>query len=410
MKQSQLFTKTRKEAPKDEVSKNADLLVRGGFVDKLMAGVYSYLPLGLRVLNKINNIIREEMDAIGGQELLMPAMQPKKLWEQTGRWNEVDVLYKLKPRSGDEIALGPTHEEVITPIAKDFIQSYKDLPKFVYQIQDKFRDEPRAKSGILRGREFLMKDLYSFHIDEKGLHNFYKVAEKAYTKIFERVGFGDKTYLTFASGGIFSKYSHEFQTLTSAGEDTIYICDKCRLAINKEIIKEHSICTKCGNKNLRQEKSVEVGNIFDLGTKFSDSFDFKYLDKNGEKKPVWMGSYGLGPGRTMGTIVEVLSDEKGIIWPESVAPFLVHLIELPGGEEQAQKLYKDLQRDKIEVLYDERSDKSAGEKFADADLIGIPWRIVTSKKTAKNNKIEIKHRKENESKLVVQKDLFKYVK
>lgn len=398
MRQSELFTKTRKEAPKDEVSRNAQLLIRAGFVDKLMAGVYTYLPLGLRVLNKINNIIREEMNAIGGQELLMPALHPKKLWEQTGRWSEVDILYKLKSKNGGELTLGPTHEEVITPIAKDFISSYKDLPRFVYQIQDKFRNESRAKSGILRGREFLMKDLYSFHADEKDLESFYKIAEKAYIKIFKRVGIGKQTYLTFASGGIFSQFSHEFQTLTPAGEDTIHICDKCSLAINKEIIAKQPHCTKCKNKNLREEKSIEVGNIFNLGTRFSDAFDLKYLNKKGEKKPVWMGSYGIGLGRIMGTIVEVFNDKSGIIWPESVAPFDVHLIALPGGEKEADKLYKDLQNQKIEVLYDEREDKSAGEKFADADLIGIPWRAVVSEKTA--GKIELKRRDEDKAKLI----------
>jgi prolyl-tRNA synthetase len=291
MRQSQLFTKTRKDAPSEEVSKNAQLLIRAGYIDKLMAGVYTYLPLGLRVLNNIEQIIREEINKADGQEILMPAMQPKENWLATGRWETLDVLYKVKDSEGREVALGPTHEEVVVPLAKQFISSYKDLPFAAYQFQDKFRMEKRAKSGILRGREFKMKDLYSFHADEADLKMYYDIIKNAYTQIFKRVGIGHKTYVTYASGGSFSKYSHEFQTVTPAGEDLIYICDRCSLAINKEIKAEHSKCPECGAETFKEEKAIEVGNIFELKTKYSEPFDLKYKNDKGESVPVIMGCY-----------------------------------------------------------------------------------------------------------------------
>ena len=394
MKQSQLFGKTTYEVPKDETSINARLLIRGGFVDKLMAGVYTYLPLGKRVLTKIENIIREEMDAIGGQEILMPALQNKKDWQTTGRW-DIDVMMKVKTFFDKEYGLGWTHEEVVTPLAKKYIRSYKDFPFSVYQIQTKFRSEKRAKSGVLRGREFSMKDLYSFHVGEEDLNKFYDLAKEAYFKIFDRVGIKNKTYLTFASGGDFSKYSHEFQTLSSAGEDTIYICDKCKVAVNKEIIDEvKNRCPECGNENLEEDKAIETGNIFKLKTKFTEAFNFKFLDKKGEENLVLMGCYGIGPSRLMGTIVELLNDENGIIWPESIAPYQVHLVSLGNDDNviaEAEKIYDSLQKEKIEVLYDDRNE-SAGVKFKDSDLIGIPLRIVVSKKTIEKRSIEIKKR------------------
>lgn len=300
MLQSELFTKTKREAPKDEEAINAQLLIRAGFVDKLMAGVYTFLPLGFLVLKKIENIIREEMVKIGGQEILMPALQPKANWQKTGRWETLDSLFQLKSRHlQTDYALGPTHEEVVSPLAKKFVFSYKDLPFYVFQIQNKFRDEIRAKSGLLRTREFLMKDLYSFHRDEKDLDKYYEKAIGAYQNIFEKVGLGNLTYLTFASGGSFSKYSHEFQTLTPAGEDTIYICEKCRVAVNEEIIKEQNSCPQCVNKKLKKEKAVEVGNIFKLKTKFSAPFDLKYKDEKGNEKEVIMGCYGVGPALSL---------------------------------------------------------------------------------------------------------------
>jgi prolyl-tRNA synthetase len=409
MKQSQLFTKTKKEAPKDEASVNAELLIRAGYIDKLMAGVYSFLPLGWRVMQKIENIIREEIGAIGGQELFMPTLQPKENWEKTGRWDAMDDLYKVKDKSDREFALGPTHEEIIVPLAKKYINSYKDVPFYAYQIQNKFRMELRAKSGLLRGREFLMKDLYSFHLDENDLDAYYEKAKSAYFKIFDRCGLKDKTYLTFASGGSFSKYSHEFQTLSEAGEDTIYICQKCSVAINKEIKNETPKCPECGGGDFREEKAIEVGNIFKLNDKFSKPFNLTVKNEKGEDKIILMGCYGIGLSRLMGTIVEVYHDEKGIIWPKSVAPFKVHLLVL-GSEStvrgQADKIYNDLQKQKVEVLFDDR-DVSAGEKFADSDLLGIPNRVVVSEKSLKSGGVELKKRNKEESKIIDSERLLK---
>jgi len=398
MKQSQLFTKTIKELPKDEASYNAQVLIRAGFVDKSAAGVYSFLPLGWKVINKIRNIICEEMEAIDSQEINMPSLAPKENWQATGRWDTLDVLFKTSGSDEKEYALNPTHEEVVTPLAKKFINSYRELPLSVFQIQNKFRNEKRAKSGLLRGREFLMKDLYSFHADQEDLDNYYERAIVAYNNIFKRFGIGEKTYLTYASGGSFSKYSHEFQTLTSAGEDIIYVCDDCQMAVNKEIIADQSTCPKCGKADLREDKAVEVGNIFKLGTKYSEPFDLKYQDKNGEKKMVIMGCYGLGLSRALGTIVEVCHDEKGIIWPEEVAPFKIHLVSL-GENAQADIIYDNLHKAGVEVLYDDR-DLSAGEKFADADLIGCPYRLVLSKKSLEKGGLELKRRDEKEISII----------
>lgn len=394
MKQSELFGKTIYEIPKDEVSKNAQLLLRGGFVDKLMAGVYIYLPLGKKVLTKIENIVRQEMNAIGGQEILMSSLQKKEDWQTTGRW-DIDVMMKVQTNLDKEFGLGWTHEEAVTPLAKKFVKSYKDFPFALYQIQTKFRNEKRAKSGILRGREFLMKDLYSFHTNEEDLDNFYLKAKDAYFKIFERVGIREKTFFTYAGGGDFSKYSHEFQTLTDAGEDNIYICDKCGIAINEEIIKDLSgKCPECGGENLHTEKAVEVGNIFKLKNRFTDAFGFNFLDSDGKEKPVLMGCYGIGPSRLMGTVVELYGDEKGIVWPEEIAPYEVHLIVLGNNidtRKKADEIYESFMNSKVDVLYDER-DESAGVKLKDSDLIGIPLRIVLSDKTIQKESAEVKKR------------------
>lgn len=406
MLQSKLFTKVIKEAPKDEVSFNGKILIQAGFVDKLSAGVFTFLPLGLRVLNKICRVVREEMDKIGGEEILMPVLVPKENWTATGRWETLDVLFKLAGSDEKEYALGATHEEVITPLGKKFVFSYRDLPIMPYQIQTKFRNELRAKSGIMRGREFLMKDLYSFHADQADLDRFYEIAKQAYFRIFERVGLGGITYLTYASGGAFSKYSHEFQTLCQAGEDTIYICDNCKIAINKEIIDDQDQCPICGNKKFREDKAVEVGNIFKLGNRFSSAVDFKYLDKDGVSKDLAMGCYGIGPSRVMGTIVEVCHNEKGIVWPEEIAPFKVHLILLGKKESweknkaEADKIYEKLTARGVEVLYDEREEKGPGEKFAEADLIGCPIRLVVSDKTLAADSIEYKKRSDDQVELI----------
>lgn len=408
MKQSQLFTKARKEVPKDEVSVNAQLLIKAGFVDKLAAGIYSFLPLGLRVLKKIENIIREEMNAIDGQEILMPALHPKELWEKTGRWDMMDDLYKIKDVNGKELALGPTHEEVIVPLVQKYIQSYKDIPFYAYQIQTKFRMELRSKSGLLRGREFSMKDLYSFHLDEKDLDKYYEKAKEAYFKIFERIGLGKITYLTFASGGSFSKYSHEFQTLSEAGEDLIHICKKCSVAINKEIKGETKECPKCGGNDFEEKKAIEVGNIFKLKDKFSKPFDLKVKNEKGKEVTLIMGCYGLGPSRVMGAIIEVYNDDKGMIWPQSVAPYQVHLIEIKNQKSkiknEGENIYNELQSNGIEVLYDDR-DISAGEKFAEADLIGIPYRVVISEKSLKDGGVELKKRDSEKSEIIKKEKL-----
>jgi prolyl-tRNA synthetase len=413
MRQSQLFTKTIREAPKDERSINSQLLIKAGFIDKLMAGVYSFLPLGLRVSKKIENIIRKEMENVLGQEVLLPTLHPKEIWQKTNRW-QYPEMFKLKSRNGKDLSLGWTHEEIITPLVKKFVKSYKDLPVFVFQIQDKFRDELRSKSGLLRVVEFLMKDLYSFHKNEKDLDNYYGKMIKAYFRILERCGLKKQTFLTISSGGAFSKYSHEFQTITSYGEDEIYLCQKCKIAINKEIIKEEKYqCPKCRSKKLEIKKAIEVGNIFKLGDRFSKAFNFYFKDKDGKEKLVQMGCYGIGLGRSMGAIVEVYHDEKGIIWPKEVAPFSVHLIQIENSQKVkkvAEKIYQDLEKSKIEVLYDDRKEKTAGEKFADCDLIGIPIRIVFSERTLKENSVEMKKRDENKTKLIKINQITKYVR
>jgi prolyl-tRNA synthetase len=414
MKQSKLFTKTRKEAPADEVSKNAEFLIRAGFVHKEMAGVYSYLPLGLLVLRKIENIIREEMNKVGGQEVLMSSMQPKENWEKTGRWTGMDDLYKVIDSGGREVALGPTHEEIVVPILKNYVSSHKDFPVIVYQIQNKFRMELRAKSGMLRGREFIMKDMYSFHTSKEDFEKFYEKMKEVYKTVFSRVGIGHLTYLTFASGGTFSQYSHEFQTITPTGEDTIYLDEESGVALNKEVLNDEVL----GQLNLTKEKlvehkAIEVGNIFDLKTKYSAPFNLSFTDDKGEKHVVLMGCYGIGLSRLMGTVVEALSDDKGIIWPESITPFAVHLLALGEDEtvlKEANKIYETLQKAGVEVLFDDRAGVSAGEKFSDADLLGIPLRAVVSARSLKDNGIEIKKRTEEKGKIVTEDELLKIFK
>lgn len=389
----------------NEASKNADLLIKGNFIEQLASGIYTMLPLGSRVLSKIEQIVREEMENIGGVELLMPALHPKENWEKTNRW-KLPVMFKTKSAYGGDYGLGWTHEEIITPIAKNYISSYKDLPLYLFQIQTKFRDEPRAKSGLLRTREFSMKDLYSFHKDEDDLEGYYDVVKKAYFKIFERCGIRKDTVLTYASGGDFSKYSHEFQTLSEVGEDTIFLCKKCNIGINKEIAGKIPACPECGSKNMTEEKAIEVGNIFKLGKKFSKPFNLKYKDKNGKENLVVMGCYGIGPGRIMGTVVENSNDSKGIIWPIEIAPHSIHLIDLDGEKKEASEIYEKLKKSGHEILWDDR-DESAGVKFADADLIGIPLRVVVSEKTIKSKKIEIKYRNKQKEKLISLKNLLK---
>lgn len=407
MRLSELSTKTTKDVSQSDPSRNAQLLTKAGFIDRLMAGAYSYLPLGLRVLMKIENIIREEMNAVGSQEILMPALHPRENWDQTGRWDKVDILYKLKGAGDRDLCLGPTHEEVVTPLIGRFIQSYRDLPKSVYQIQTKFRNEARAKSGLLRGREFRMKDLYSFHSTQEDLDTYYERVLQAYHKVYKRCGLGEITLLTYASGGIFSKFSHEFQTITPYGEDTVYKIPGTEVAVNKEIISEPGVVRdlmpgyKEGDENsLEEVRAIEVGNIFKLGSRFSDAFNLKFTDKEGKVNNLVMGCYGLGPSRVMGTIAECLSDDSGLVWPKEIAPYQVHLVSLLKDGQDADNLYHKLLENKFEVLYDDRSSAGAGEKFADADLIGCPYRLVISKKTLTENGIEFKKRGEKDGVIV----------
>jgi prolyl-tRNA synthetase len=416
MRQTQLFTKTKKESPADEVARNAELLIRGGFIHKEMAGVYSYLPLGLKVLKKIENIIREEMDNIGGIETKTSILQSKEVWEKSNRWSdeEVDVWFKTELKNGGELGLSFTNEEAHANILKQYISSYKDLPVYPYDFKDIFRNETRSKSGILRGREFYWKAMYSFSKTEKEHEEFYEKAKLAYQNIFKRVGIGHLTYMTFASGGTFSKFSHEFQTLTSVGEDTIYLDENSGTAINKEVYDDKTIeMLGLKKEDLVEKTAIEVGNIFSLGTKFSAPFDLKYKDEKGKEKLVIMGSYGIGLGRLMGTIVEVLADDKGMIWPESVAPFKVHLLALGEGENvktEADRLYADLKKKNIEVLFDDREGLSAGEKFADADLLGMPYRVVVSERSLKDGGFEIKKRNEEKGEIIDAEKLFELLK
>ena len=410
MKQSHLFTKTQKENPSDEISKNAQLLIRAGFINKEMAGVYDLLPLGLIVFNKIKEVIRKEMNAIGGQELILSTLQDPVIWKKTNRWNDdvVDIWFKTSLSAGGEIGLGWTHEEAITRIMTKFVHSYKDLPAYPYQFQNKFRNEIRAKSGIMRTREFVMKDMYSFSKDEKSHTEFYEKCAGAYMRIFNTLGIGDKTYKTFASGGAFTKYSHEFQTISDSGEDIIFVNEEKNIAVNEEVM-EDSVLKELGvsKEEMLEKKSIEVGNIFSLGTKFSDELNLKYKDEEGNPKSVVMGSYGIGPGRLLGTIAEILSDDKGLVWPSIIAPFSLHLISIDKNAE-ADMLYEKLISMGIEVLYDDR-DVSAGNKFADSDLIGIPIRIVLSDRSIKDGGLEVKNRTEKDSKIISEEELLKNI-
>lgn len=410
MRQSKLFTKTSKTAPADEVSKNAQLLIQGGFVHKEMAGVYNFLPLGLKVIENIKQIIREELNKINANEMHMTALQQPDKWKKTNRWDDevVDDWFKTDLKNGTKLGLAFTHEEPIANIMTNYISSYKDLPFSVYQFQTKFRNELRAKSGIMRGREFLMKDLYDFSINEEQHKKFYEQMKSVYKNIFERIGIGDRTYLTISSGGSFSKYSFEFQTLSEAGEDILVFDREKGIAINKddfddEVLKDFNLDRD--EMNFVEKKSIEVGDIYSLGTKYSKALGLTYKNEEGIEIPVYMGSYGIGVSRLMGTVVEIFNDEKGIIWPESIAPFRVHLINI-GEEEKAQELYFKLQKKGIEVLWDDR-DKRPGEKFGDSDLIGIPNRVVISPKSLEQGGVEFKKRSEKDGEIISLEDLFK---
>lgn len=405
MKFTNSFSKTSKDVPSDEQSKNAQLLIRAGYIHKEMAGAYSFTPIGYKTLQNIIRIIREEMNKIGGEEMFMTTLQDSNLYKKTDRWDDkkVDIWFKTKLKNDTEIGMGFTHEEDITNIATRFINSYKDLPKMAYQFQNKFRNETRAKSGIMRTREFIMKDLYSFAKDEAQHNEIYEKVSEAYVNIFKRLGIGGKTHKTFASGGSFAKYSHEFQTVCEAGEDEVYVCDRLGIAINKEVYNDEVLKDLgISQGEVRVEVTSEVGNIFSLGTKFSSALNLKYKDHDGLDQEVIMGSYGIGPARVMGVMCELMSDEVGLVWPHEVAPYALHLVSLHKevGDEvynYALDIYEKLIQNNVEVIWDDRTGHGTGEKLGDADLIGIPMRVLVSAKTILEDSVEIKERLQNKN-------------
>lgn len=406
MRLSKTFIKTLREAPKDETAKNGALLTRAGYIHKEMAGVYDYLPLGLRVIENIKQIIREELNKLGCEEIQMAALQNPEPWEKTGRFDdqEVNIWFKTELSSGGQLGLAPTHEEPVTNMLKSYVSSYKDLPLYIYQFQTKFRNELRAKSGILRGREFLMKDLYSFHASEEDLDAFYGKVEQAYAKIFERLGLGEDTFETFASGGIFAKYSHEYQTLLPVGEDTVYYNSDKSVVLNKEVLTPEVLADlQVKREDLSEATAAEVANIFKLKFKYSEPLELKFSDENNSQQTVYMGCYGIGVSRIMGVIAEKFADDKGLCWPESVAPFKYYLVGIgEAGAHEAEKIYAGHEE---QILFDDREVRP-GEKFADAELMGIPYRIVISDKTLANGTAEITNRQTGESRSVNLDKLF----
>ena len=411
MRVSKIFTKTSKTAPADEVAKNAQLLIRAGFVYKEMAGVYAYLPLGLRVVEKIKQIVREEMNSIDSNELIMTGLQRKDVWDKTGRWDDevVDIWFKTKLKDDTELGLGWSHEEPIVEMMKQYVQSYKDLPISLYQFQTKLRNELRAKSGIMRGREFVMKDMYSFHATKEDLDAYYEKAIEAYKRVYDRLGIGDDTYVTFASGGAFTKFSHEFQTICDAGEDIIYLHREKNIAINEEVIDDAIAELGINRDDLEQVKTAETGNIFNFGTQKTDEMGLYYTGEDGKDHSLYIGSYGIGVTRAMGVIAEKLSDDKGLVWPEAIAPYKIHLVSIgEKGTAEADRLYDELASAGVEVFYDDRTERP-GAKFADAELMGMPWRITMSDRAVENGgKFELTERKTGETKLLSYDELVKF--
>ena len=412
MRQTQIFTKTTKNLPADEVAKNAQLLIRAGYVHKEMAGVYAYLPLGLRVLEKIKQIIREEMEAVGGNEIVMTSLQKPATWQQTGRWSDevVDIWFKTELKDHTQLGLGWSHEEPIVEMLKQFVCSYKDLPVSVYQFQTKLRNELRAKSGVMRGREFVMKDMYIVHASVEDLDGYYQRVTEAYLRIFDRLGIGRDTYVTFASGGSFTKFSHEFQTICEAGEDVIYLYRDKNMAINEEVLDEAVAELGISKDQLEPVKTAEVGNIFNFGTQKTDDMGLKFTDQDGQIKSLYMGSYGIGVTRLMGVIVEKMADEKGLVWPQAIAPFQLHLVLLDEeARQQADELYQQLQTQGVEVLYDDRPKIRPGEKFADSDLLGIPYRVVVGKRSLGQDRYEVVKRADGQKLSLTQEEIIKTI-
>lgn len=390
MRYTNLFAKTVKSSPSEEIAVNAKLLLRAGFIDKLMAGSYTLLPLGRLVERKIEQIIRDEMNETGAQEILMPLLHPKAIWNETGRWETAaEVMYQFA-KDEREYALSFTHEEIVLDLVRKHSNTYRDFPVKIYHFSTKFRNELRAKSGILRGREFLMKDLYSLHETEEDLNKYYWEIKDAYLRIFKRMGIDAK--VTEASGGVFTdSNTHEFQVLAESGEDKIYHKEGWEFWKNKEVMSEEEL----NDPDVKAESAIEIGNIFRFGTVYSEKMNVGFTDRNGKKDYPYFGSYGIGLTRMVGVLAEIFNDEKGLIWPEDVAPFQVHLV---GLNEKSENVYKHLKEKGIEVLYDDR-DVSAGQKFNDADLIGIPIRVVVSER-AGEGKVEVKKRKEDESEIL----------
>lgn len=406
MKVSKLFTKTTKSVPADEVAKNAQLLIRAGFVYKEMAGVYAYLPLGLRVLEKIKQIVREEMDAVDSNELIMTGLQRREVWEKTNRWSDdvVDIWFRTALKDGTELGLGWSHEEPIVEMMKQYVHSYKDLPVSLYQFQTKLRNELRAKSGIMRGREFVMKDMYSFHASREDLDTYYEAVIEAYKRVYARLGIGDDTYVTFASGGAFTKFSHEFQTVCEAGEDVIYLHREKNIAINEEVLDDAVAELGLSKEELEPVKTAETGNIFNFGSQKTDEMGLFYAGEDGKEHSLYIGSYGIGITRAMGVIAEKLSDERGLVWPESIAPYKVYLVSIgEKGAAEADRLYDKLTSQGIEVLYDDR-DERPGAKFADSELIGIPHRITVSDRLVEGGQYEYTLRSSSETAILTEEE------
>jgi len=407
MRVSKLFTRTLRDAPSDEVAKNAQLLIRAGFVYKEMAGAYAYLPLGIRVVEKIKQIVREEMDAIDSNELIMTSLQRKEIWDKTGRWNDdtVDIWFKTRLKDDSEVGLGWSHEEPIVEMMKQYVRSYKDLPSSLYQFQTKMRNELRAKSGIMRGREFIMKDMYSFHATAEDLAAYYEKTIEAYKRVYDRLGIGEDTYVTFASGGAFTKFSHEFQTICEAGEDVIYLHREKNIAVNEEVIDDAVNELGINRDELEQVKTAETGNIFNFGTQKTDEMGLYYTAEDGTKQSLYIGSYGIGITRAMGVIAEKMSDDKGLVWPKSIAPYLVYLVSIGDkGSERAEEVYEQLHGAGIEVLFDDR-DERPGTKFADAELMGIPYRLVISDRGIEAGEYELTERSSGETAAVTPENL-----
>ena len=407
MRLSKNFTRTIKQAPADEVARNAQLLIRAGYVHKTMAGVYSYLPLGLKVVENIKQIVREEMNKISSQELVMSTLQRKDLWQETGRWSDelVDVWFKSKLQDGTEVGFGWTHEEPIVDLLRNYLKSYKDLPISVYQFQNKLRNELRAKSGIMRGREFVMKDMYSVHASKEDLDKYYNAAIEAYKRCYDRFGIGDETYVTFASGGAFTKFSHEFQTICDAGEDYIYLHRGKNIAVNEEVLDEAVKELGIDRSELERVKTAEVGNIFNFGTQKSEEMRLVFTDTEGVEQYAYMGSYGIGITRVMGVIVEKFADDKGLVWPENIAPAKVYLVQIGSqSRSAADELYQKLQSAGVETIYDDR-DERPGVKFADAELLGIPYRVTVSDRLLDDDKWEVSTRQTGEQRLLTADEL-----